>query len=174
MMLNAIRFSALLFASLALGPSLAHLLELPNKIGLAADAYLTVQQIYRGWALLGIVAVAALLSSLLLAVKTRAQRKEFVPALCLPVHRSDPGRVLDLYFSCQSTNARLDLPAAALDGAPRPMGILARRQRGPEPGGLACADLVRTGFAQVIPPGGASCPHPLPFRSALIRAARAT
>jgi hypothetical protein len=81
MMLNAIRFSALLFASLALGPSLAHLLELPNKIGLAADAYLTVQQIYRGWALLGIVAVAALLSSLLLAVKTRAHRKEFVPAL---------------------------------------------------------------------------------------------
>lgn len=81
MMLNAIRFSALLFASLALAPALAHLLELPNKIGMAGDAYLTVQQIYRGWSMLGIVVVAALLSSLLLAVKTRGHRKEFLPAL---------------------------------------------------------------------------------------------
>jgi hypothetical protein len=50
--LTAIRFSSLLFAALALAPALAHLLELPNKIGLARDHYLTVQQIYRVWALL--------------------------------------------------------------------------------------------------------------------------
>jgi hypothetical protein len=56
---TAARFSSLLFTALAL----AHLLELPNKIGLARDDYLTVQQIYRGWALLGIVVVAALIST---------------------------------------------------------------------------------------------------------------
>ena len=33
---------------------MAHLFELPNKIHLSREDYLTVQQIYRGWALLGI------------------------------------------------------------------------------------------------------------------------
>lgn len=78
--MNALRFMALLFAALALGPALAHLLELPNKIGLPRADYLTVQQIYRGWALLGIVVVGALLSTLGLAIATRARRREFVPA----------------------------------------------------------------------------------------------
>jgi hypothetical protein len=45
--LNAARFFSLLFAALALAPALAHLLELPNKIGLSRDDYLIVQQIYR-------------------------------------------------------------------------------------------------------------------------------
>jgi hypothetical protein len=62
-MLHVVRFFALLFAALALVPSGAHLLELPNKIGLPAAEYLTVQQIYRGWALLGIVVYGALLSA---------------------------------------------------------------------------------------------------------------
>lgn len=43
---------------------MAHLLELPNKINLPAEAYLTIQQIYRGWAFLGIIELAALLSTL--------------------------------------------------------------------------------------------------------------
>jgi hypothetical protein len=79
--MNVLRFTAMLFAALALGPALAHLLELPNKIGLPRDEYLAVQQIYRGWALLGIVVVGALLSSLALAVAARRHRPEFVPAL---------------------------------------------------------------------------------------------
>ena len=45
---------------IASAPALAHLLELPNKIGLSRDDYLIVQQIYRGWALLGIVVLSAL------------------------------------------------------------------------------------------------------------------
>jgi hypothetical protein len=81
------RFLSLLFAALALGPALAHLLELPNKIDLARDDYLTVQQIYRGWALLGIVVVGALASSLVHAAMVRKHRAAFVPAalafLCL-------------------------------------------------------------------------------------------
>jgi hypothetical protein len=79
--LAAARFASLLFAALALAPALAHLLELPNKIGLPRDAYLTVQQIYRGWALLGVVIYGALLSSLVLAVMVRRRRREFAAAL---------------------------------------------------------------------------------------------
>src|SRR5512145_1452610 len=51
--INILRFVALLFTALALAPGLAHLLELPNKMTLSREEYLTVQQIYRGWAWLG-------------------------------------------------------------------------------------------------------------------------
>jgi hypothetical protein len=78
---NFLRFLALLFAALALAPAAAHLLELPNKIGLPREEYLTVQQIYSGWWLLGIVVLGALVSSLALALATRRRRREFVPAL---------------------------------------------------------------------------------------------
>lgn len=81
MALDAARFCSLLFAALAFAPAAAHLLELANKIGLPRDEYLVVQQIYRGWALLGIVVFGALLSTLALAVLTRRRRGEFVPAL---------------------------------------------------------------------------------------------
>jgi hypothetical protein len=79
--LNAARFFSLLFAALALAPALAHLLELPNKIGLSRDEYLTVQQIYRGWALLGSVVFGALLSTLVLTIMVRGRRKAFGLAL---------------------------------------------------------------------------------------------
>jgi hypothetical protein len=42
-------FVALMSTALALGAALAHLLELPNKIGLPRDQYFLVQAIYRGW-----------------------------------------------------------------------------------------------------------------------------
>lgn len=74
-------FLSLLFVGLALGPSLAHLLELPNKINLSRDEYLTVQQIYRGWALLGIVVFGALASTLALTISLRHERKAFIFAL---------------------------------------------------------------------------------------------
>ena len=78
MALKKMRFVALLFTALALAPALAHLFELPNKIGLSKDDYLTVQQIYRGWALLGFVVAGALLSNLILAIRIRKKRKSFV------------------------------------------------------------------------------------------------
>jgi hypothetical protein len=55
-------FFALMVTALALGPALAHLLELPNKIALPRDAYFTVQQIYAGWSLLGVVLLVQLVS----------------------------------------------------------------------------------------------------------------
>ena len=78
--MTVVRFLSLLFTALALAPAMAHLLELPNKIHLSRDDYLTVQQIYRGWALLGIVVVGALVSTLALAIMSRV-RKGYTPAL---------------------------------------------------------------------------------------------
>ncbi|KAA5613317.1 DUF1772 domain-containing protein [Rhodovastum atsumiense] len=59
--------------ALALGPALAHALELPNKIGLSREAYLLVQQIYHGWALLGIVVILQILLCGVLAWRLRGR-----------------------------------------------------------------------------------------------------
>lgn len=72
---------AFIFAALSLGPALAHLLELPNKIGLPRDQYFIVQTIYNGWALLGIVVVGALLSILALAIALRRERGPMIWAV---------------------------------------------------------------------------------------------
>jgi hypothetical protein len=80
-MVTTVRFLSLLFAALALGPAMAHLLELPNKIDLPRDEYLTVQQIYRGWALLGFVVAGALFSTLALTIMTRGRSPSFAWSL---------------------------------------------------------------------------------------------
>lgn len=71
--IRIVQFAALVLTALALVPGGAHLLELPHKIGLDREAYLTVQQIYRGWALLGSVLILALLANLALAWLSRSQ-----------------------------------------------------------------------------------------------------
>ena len=76
--LKTMRFIALLFTALTLAPALAHLLESPNKINLFREDYLTVQQIYRGWALLGFIVPGALLSNLMLTMMVRIQPKAFI------------------------------------------------------------------------------------------------
>lgn len=68
-------FVAFLFTALALGPALAHLFALPNKIELPETQYFVAQGIYRGWAFLGIVVIGALLSTLALAVVLRRDRR---------------------------------------------------------------------------------------------------
>ena len=81
MTLQLVRFFGLLFVALALGPALAHLLELPNKIRLPRDQYLAVQQLYRGWSRLGIIVIAALLSTLALSLMVRGRDVEFAWAV---------------------------------------------------------------------------------------------
>ena len=81
MALKVARFLSLLFVALALAPAMAHLLELPNKVGLSHDDYLTVQHIYNGWALLGFVVYGAVFSTLALTLLTRRRRGEFGYAL---------------------------------------------------------------------------------------------
>ena len=74
-------FVALLASALVLGPALAHLLELPNKIGLAREEYFIVQKAYRGWnqiAWVLVVQVAALLAAAILA---RTERRVMVLTL---------------------------------------------------------------------------------------------
>ena len=75
--LNTVHFLSVAFVALSLGPALAHLLELPNKIGLGRDDYFTVQQIYRGWALLGIVVFGGIASTAALAWMSRRQAPAF-------------------------------------------------------------------------------------------------
>ena len=65
------QFIAVILTALALVPAGAHLLELAHKITLDRAQYLTVQQLYRGWALLGAVLIAALLANLVLTVRSR-------------------------------------------------------------------------------------------------------
>ncbi|MCW5773928.1 MAG: hypothetical protein KIT16_19960 [Rhodospirillaceae bacterium] len=79
--LDAVHVASAGFVAVSLGPALAHLLELPNKMGLPRADYLTVQQIYRGWALLGIVVVGALLATLLLVVLLRREGPAFAWSL---------------------------------------------------------------------------------------------
>ena len=79
--MTLVRFLSALFCALSLGPALAHLLELPNKMGLSREEYLVVQQIYRGWALLGVVVLGALLATLAHAILARQRLGESGPAL---------------------------------------------------------------------------------------------
>jgi hypothetical protein len=71
--LRMLQFLAIVLTALALVPGGAHFFELWNKIGLDREAYFTVQHIYDGWALFGIVLFAALGANLLLAVALRRQ-----------------------------------------------------------------------------------------------------
>jgi hypothetical protein len=74
-------FAALMLVALELGPSLAHLLALPNKIGLDEEAYFAVQGIYSGWALLAVLVIAGLLATLTLAVLLRGHRRPMAWAI---------------------------------------------------------------------------------------------
>ena len=76
-MIKLLQLIAILLTAISMAAAWAHLLELPNKIGLSRDDYLTVQQIYRGWAFLGIPIFAALLVSAALALLQRAKRAPF-------------------------------------------------------------------------------------------------
>lgn len=80
-MLPALRLGTVLLTALALVPAGAHLLELPNKIGLPREAYLVAQGLYRGWALLGAVWIGALVANLALAVALRRHGRGWRAAL---------------------------------------------------------------------------------------------
>jgi hypothetical protein len=79
--MKAVQFLAVVLTALALVPAGAHLLELPNKVALAEADYFVVQNIYRGWSLLGAVLIAALIADLALAIAMRGQGAAFTFAL---------------------------------------------------------------------------------------------
>jgi hypothetical protein len=80
-LLNALRVAAVLLTAIGMAAGWAHLLALPNKIALPRPDYLTVQQICRGWALLGIAVVGALVSTLALAILERGKGSVFYLSL---------------------------------------------------------------------------------------------
>ena len=77
MRLSVVQFVAILLTALALVPSGAHLLALPNKIRLPQERYCAVQHIYHGWALTGLAPVAAVAADFYLAYLLRHQPTAF-------------------------------------------------------------------------------------------------
>jgi hypothetical protein len=75
-----VRFFSLLFVGLTLAPGLAHVLQLPHKMSLSGEDYLRVQQLYAGWAWLGLLVLGALISTFLLTVFVRTRLRQFVLA----------------------------------------------------------------------------------------------
>lgn len=73
MWLKFLQMTSIVSVTIVFGSGFAHLLEAYNKMRLSKEEYLVVQQIYRGWSLLGIVVLIALVSTLLLAIQTRYQ-----------------------------------------------------------------------------------------------------
>src|SRR5690606_17573270 len=62
---------------LSMAAGFAHLYALPNKIDLPPAEYFVAQQIYAGWALIGIAILGAIGSTLALAVLVRRRGAEF-------------------------------------------------------------------------------------------------
>jgi hypothetical protein len=82
-MATILKIPALFLTMLTAVPGLAHLFELPNKIGLPRDAYFTVQGIYAGWAWFGVVILAAIAANLILAFwLQRHNRRAALFAVC--------------------------------------------------------------------------------------------
>jgi hypothetical protein len=70
--IDTLQLASLLFVALALVPAGAHFFELLNKMNLPRDQYMVVQNIYRGWALFGIVIFGAIALTLVHAAMVRA------------------------------------------------------------------------------------------------------
>ena len=80
-MVKALYFLAIMLTAIALGAGLAHLFELPNKIGISAQDYLTVQRNYDNWWIVGLFVPLALLAVLALTLALRGTGTPFVLAL---------------------------------------------------------------------------------------------
>ena len=77
MLMKVVQFIAIITTALYLVPTGAHLFELPNKFSLTPTEYLTVQKIYAGWSLFGIIIGMALLATLAHTLLVRADRTSF-------------------------------------------------------------------------------------------------
>ncbi len=74
-------FLAIVLTALALVPAGAHVSAMPAKLALGRDSYFVVQGIYRGWALFGIIIVAAFAANIGHAVRVRRTRSAFALSL---------------------------------------------------------------------------------------------
>ena len=81
MLLKVVRVLALVSIALYLVPTGTHLFELENKLAMSPADYMTVQRVYQGWALFGIVVLAAMALTLLHAILRRRARATFILSL---------------------------------------------------------------------------------------------
>ena len=81
MLLVCVRVLAIVTVALYLVPTGTHLFELAGKMALSPADYMTVQGLYRGWALFGIVVFAAMLLTLLHAILRRRERSVLILSL---------------------------------------------------------------------------------------------
>jgi hypothetical protein len=77
MITRASQYLSVIVTAIAFVPGGAHLLALPAKIDMPEQPYFVVQQIYGGWAWLGIAIFAALLANLVSAQLTRDHPRQF-------------------------------------------------------------------------------------------------
>jgi hypothetical protein len=73
MAVKTLLFASIVLVALSMGPTWAHLLEMPAKLTLSRSDYFVVQQIYRGWAWSGVFIFSALASTSALAVLSRGE-----------------------------------------------------------------------------------------------------
>jgi hypothetical protein len=74
-------FIAIFFTLLSLAPGLAHLFEMPRKLGLSEQAYFVVQRIYLGWDWFGVSILVQLGALILLAVRSAREYYVFRPVV---------------------------------------------------------------------------------------------
>jgi hypothetical protein len=74
-------FFALVFTALALVPGGAHLFSLLNKIDMPQEHYFVAQSIYRGWWLMALILIPAMLLDLMYAIMLAGERPAFYLAL---------------------------------------------------------------------------------------------
>ena len=75
-----VRILAIILTGLALVAPMAHLYELPHKIALSKAQYFMVQEIYRGWFLVGFLLPLALIANLTLTFLSRGESRLFAAA----------------------------------------------------------------------------------------------
>ena len=81
--MRSLKFFAIVLTALASVPGGAHLFALPNKVNLTESNYFIVQNVYRGWALFGIVLFGAVFANLALAWASRGRRAFVFVLICL-------------------------------------------------------------------------------------------
>lgn len=79
--LDAVQIIAALAVAVCLVPAGAHLAELANKMRLSDADYMTVQNIYRGWALFGIPIFTALAALFVHTILVRHSRRAVIFSL---------------------------------------------------------------------------------------------
>ena len=75
MISNAFRLLSVLLTAVAMAAAFAHLLGMPNKLSMSREDYFTAQQVYRGWALLGVPLFGALIATAVQAFLERGKRR---------------------------------------------------------------------------------------------------